>query len=86
MTTQTIADFIANTAALLEEIRATRNPVVLTQGGDDIAVVVDVESYQGLLDELALLRDVQRGLADVEAGRVVPHEEVRALLEKRYGQ
>ena len=31
-----------------------------------------------------LLRDVQRGLADIEAGRVVPHEEVIALLLTRY--
>ena len=86
MTTQTIAAFNANTASVLDEIRATRSPVVLTEGGNDVAVVVDVESYQDLLDEVGLLRDVQRGLADVEAGRVVPHEEVRVLLQKRYGQ
>ena len=86
MTTQSTADFNADTDAVLEEIRETRDPVILTQGGHDVAVVVDVESYQGLLDELALLRDIQRGLADVEAGRVVPQEEVRVLLQDRYGQ
>ena len=31
--------------------------------------MVDVESYESLVEELALLRDVHRGLADVEAGR-----------------
>ncbi len=31
-----------------------------------------------------LLTDVQQGLADVEAGRVVPHDEARARLLARY--
>lgn len=33
---------------------------------------------------LELIRETQVGLADVEAGRVIPHEEVRELLHKRY--
>ncbi|HET9228163.1 MAG TPA: type II toxin-antitoxin system Phd/YefM family antitoxin [Thermoanaerobaculia bacterium] len=69
---------------LLEQVRATRRPVVLTEEGKGAAVLVDLESYRTLLDELDLLRDVHRGLADVEAGRVVPHEEARFRLLNRY--
>jgi predicted transcriptional regulator len=36
------------------------------------------------LEELELLRDIHRGLADVDAGRVIPHEEARARLMARY--
>lgn len=36
------------------------------------------------LEALDLLRDVYRGLADVEAGRVVPHDEARVRLLARY--
>lgn len=56
----------------------------LTQEGKGTAVLVDVDSFQSLLEELELLRDVHRGLADVEAGRVVSHEEARARLMARY--
>ncbi len=70
--------------ALLELVRETRRPVALRHEGRDIAVVVDIESYRSLLDELELLRDVQVGLADVEAGRVIAHEDVRHLLHQRY--
>ena len=84
MTIRTLAAFNADTTAVLDEIRETRVPVLLTEGGHDVAVLVDAESYRSLLDEVALLRDVQRGLADVEAGRVVPHEEARELLQNRY--
>ncbi len=47
-----------------------------------VAVVEDIENHQSLLDEVDLLRDIQVGLADVETGRVIAHEEVRGLLHK----
>ena len=81
---QSITDFGADPATTLKQVEEQHHPVVLTRQGRDVAVVVDVESYQRLIDELALLRDVHRGLRDVEAGRVVAHEEVAALLKERY--
>ncbi len=74
----------ANSSAILDQVQETKRPVALRREGRDVAVVVDIESYQSLLDEVDLLRDIQVGLADVEAGRVIAHEEARALLRKRY--
>lgn len=55
---------------------------------DDIHSASDLGSrgkdLQSLVDELELLRDIRRGLADVEAGRVVPHDEAHARLLARY--
>jgi prevent-host-death family protein len=78
------ADLRVNAEDLLRQVQETRRPIVLTQEGKGTAVLVDVESYQSLLEDLELLRDVHRGLADVEAGRVVSHEEARARLLARY--
>ena len=83
---QTASDFGSDTSASLERVRASKHPLVLTQNGEDVAVVVDIDSYRKLVDDLALYRDIRRGLADVEAGRVVPHEEAKALLRKRYAR
>ncbi len=73
-----------DSSAILDQVQETKRPVALRREGQDVAVVVDIESYQGLLDEVNLLRDIHVGLADVEAGRVIAHEEVRTLLRKRY--
>jgi antitoxin YefM len=78
------ADLQSRAEGLLDQIRLTRRPVVVTQGGKGTAVLVDIESYRSLLEEIELLKDVHRGLADVEAGPVTPHEEVRARLLARY--
>lgn len=79
-----ISELGSHPDTVLEKINESRHPVVLTREGRGVAVMVDVESYEDLVEELALLRDVHRGLADVEAGRVIPHDEVSDLLKKRY--
>jgi antitoxin YefM len=71
-------------AELLRQVRETRRPVVLTESGRSATVLVDLATYQGLLDEIDLLKDVHRGLADADAGRVTPHEEFMASLLARY--
>jgi prevent-host-death family protein len=81
---QPAADLQSRAEGLLRQVQDTRRPVVLTQEGRGTAVLVDIASYQSLLEELELLRDVHQGLADVEAGRVVPHDEARARLLARY--
>lgn len=78
-----ISDFRANAAAMLAQIRETGRPMVLTRRGRGAVVVLDIAAYGELLNELEELRDVQRGLADIEAGRVVDHEDVEARLAER---
>lgn len=41
----------------------------------------DVENE---FDDEEFLSDISRGLADIEAGRVIPHEEVKRILRDRY--
>lgn len=78
------SDLQSRAESLLKQVQDTRRPVVLTQEGRGAAVLVDVASYQSLVGELELLRDVHRGLSDIEAGRVVSHDEARTRLLNRY--
>lgn len=83
---QPVSDFRAHTSAVLQKLRDTRRPVVLTQHGRGAAVLLDVGTYQDLMDELDELRDVHRGLADVAAGRTVTHEDAAARVRARLGR
>jgi len=52
---------------------------------DPLNIRQDVQPVSDLEAKAAeLLRDIQRGLADAEAGCVVPHDEARARLLSRY--
>jgi prevent-host-death family protein len=81
-----VTEFRAHTSAVLEQVQATKRPVVLTQHGRSAAVLLDVEYYESLVEEVALLRDLATAEAQLDAGLVVPHEEVEARLRERYRQ
>lgn len=75
-----LSEFRANAASLLERVRSTKRPLVLTQRGHSSAVVVDVSEYERLLDELELLRDVRLAEAQLARGEGVPQEEAKARI------
>ncbi len=68
-------------------MRKTGQPIVLTVNGKAAAVVHDPDSYQDYLrekDRLETIAGIQRGLADVKAGRTRPAEDVFRDIEERF--
>ena len=64
-------------------MQVTQRPLVLTQHGRSAAVLLDVRSYEGMLDELALLRDVRTAEQQVAAGQTRTHAAVAKKLRAR---
>ena len=79
-----VTDFRSHTSAVLEQVQKTKRPVILTQHGRSAAVLLDVEAYEALIDEVALIRDVRTAEAQLDAGMGIPHETVEARLRERY--
>jgi len=52
-----VTEFRARASAFLDQIRATKRAVILTQHGRSAAVLLDIGVYEDLLGELAALRD-----------------------------
>jgi prevent-host-death family protein len=78
-----VTEFRANTSAVIEHMHSTKRPVVLTQHGRSTAVLLDVGVYEGLLDEIELLRDLRVAEDQIAAGQLIPHAEVvRRMREK----
>ena len=82
---RSMSDFKRNTTELLDRIRHTRHPLVLTINGRAEAVVQDAAAYQALLDRLEAVEALQRGLADVKAGRTKPARTVLARMRRKHG-
>ncbi len=80
---QPVSDFRANASALIQQVRESGRPLVLTQRGRGAAVLLDIGAYQRLLEENEELRDVQQALGDVRDGRMVEHADVVARVAAR---
>jgi hypothetical protein len=59
--------------------------MVLTVNGKAELVVQDAAAYQALLDSVEALEGIQRGVADVKAGRTTPAQQVFDKLRRRHG-
>ena len=80
---QPVTEFRANAAQFIDQVRETGEPVILTQHGRSAAVLLDVDAYEALMDELELLRDVRQAEDQVTAGKGLTHAAVAKKLRAR---
>ncbi len=66
-----------NPGRIVKHVEKSHRPVLLTNRGRGVAVVQSLTDYENVADELAFLKAVVTGLADIEAGRTVPLEQVK---------
>lgn len=81
--TQSVSFVKAHFAEILQDVNASRRPMVVTQNGASTAVIQDHESYQRTRDALLMLKLVAMGEADIAKGRTTPQAEVFGSLKKR---
>lgn len=82
---QSLSTFKRNTLEILDRIRETGNPLVLTINGKAEIVVQDAQAYQALLDRVETIQGIRRGFADVKAGRTKPARRVFDRLRRKHG-
>ena len=82
---RSMSDFKRNTGELVDRLRKTGDPLVLTINGRAKVIVQDASAYQYLLDRVETIDALQRGLADVNAGRTSPARKVFQRLRRKHG-
>jgi prevent-host-death family protein len=80
---QPLSAFRANAAGFLDQVRSTKRPLVLTQHGKSAAVILDVDEYEALVDEIEVIRDIRQAKEELARGEGIPHDEVVAELRAR---
>ncbi len=64
-----VTDLRQDAAAALKRLRATRQPVVITQRGRAAAVLLSMDEYERGENERQLLRIIARGEREIAAGK-----------------
>jgi len=78
-----LSEFRAGVASFVKQVNETRRPMVLTQHGRGVAVLVDIHEFEAMRERMALLEDIALAEAQIAAGRVTPHEEAKARALKK---
>jgi antitoxin YefM len=81
-----VSEFRANAAELLEHVKSSRRPLVLTQRGHSSAVVLDVAEYERMIDEIELLSDVRTAIQQLESSQAISNRNAKAELRRRFSR
>ena len=77
---QPLTAFRANVTSFVEQVRSTKRPIVLTQHGRSVAVLLGVADYEALVEEIEVLRDIHVSERELAEGKGIAHEVVAAEL------
>lgn len=70
-------------AKYIKQICNTKRPLVITQHGKGVAVLLDIDEYEAQQERLELLSDVQTSLNQLENGQGMDHENAKEEVIKR---
>ena len=78
----TITDLRQNSSAVLKRVRASREPVIITQRGRAAAVMLSVEEYERTENERQILLLLARGEKEIAQGEGHTLDDVLAEADR----
>ncbi len=81
-----LSDVRIGIASFIKQVRNTKRPLIITQHGKGVAVLLDVSEYEAMQEKLELLTDVQTSLSQLENGQGVAQEDAKEKVLKRIQQ
>ena len=70
-------------ANFIKQVHDTKRPVIITQHGKGVAVLLDAHEYEAMQEKLELLTDVQISLNQLESGQGINHEDAKEKILNR---
>ncbi len=75
-----LSDLKVNPGRVVNQVKETHRPVLLTSRGRGVAVVQDLDDYEKNQEERAFMKAVAQGLMDVKNGNVLELNTVKTKL------
>lgn len=67
---------------MLRRVQTSHRPIIITQNGKAAGVLISPADFDQLSEQYRFIQAVQRGLSDVEQGRLLSEEELDRALDE----
>jgi antitoxin YefM len=78
-----MSEFRTGIASFLKQIHDTKRPLVITQHGKGVAILLDVGEYEAMQEQIELLQDIQTSISQIEGGQGVEHDHAKTTVLER---
>lgn len=81
-----MTEFRTGIASFLKQVHDTKRPLIITQHGKGVAVLLDVNEYEAMQEKIELLQDIQTSISQLENGEGIESNNAKAMVLKRVGK
>jgi len=78
-----MSEFRSGVASFLKQVHDTKRPLVITQHGKGVAVLLDVNEFEVMQDKIELYEDLEKSITQIEAGSGISHDDAKKQVLKR---
>ena len=76
----------AQLSKVVRDVQASRRAIVITQNGTPAAVILSPEEFDRLSGRSSVVRAIEEGIADSDAGRLISDGDLERELDARFGK
>jgi len=62
-------------ATFIKQIHNTKRPMIITQHGKSVAVLIGANEYEAMQEKIELLTDIHTSINQIENGQGIDHED-----------
>ncbi len=81
-----MSEFRTAIASFLKQVHDTKRPLIITQHGKGVAVLLDVNEYEAMQEKIELLQDIQTSIGQLDNGKGIENNAAKAMVLKRVGK
>jgi prevent-host-death family protein len=78
-----MSEFRSGVASFVKQVHDTKRPLIITQHGKGVGVLLDVGEFEAMQEKIELLEDIQNSISQLETGNGVSHKDAREEILQR---
>lgn len=77
---QPLSEFRSGVTSFIKQINETRRPLLITQRGKGVAVMLDVAEYEAMQEKIELLEEIRTAESQFAEGLGISNQEARKQI------
>ncbi len=78
-----MSEFRSGVASFIKQVHETKRPLVITQHGKGVGVLLDVAEYEAMREKIELLEDIQTSITQINDGEGINHKDAKNMVLSR---
>ena len=81
-----MSEFRSGVASFIKQVHETKRPLIITQHGKGVGVLLDVGEFEAMQEKIELLEDIQTSISQLEVENGISHGDARQEVLQRLGR